>query len=214
MKQGDLIKFFVQNLGSNGEGVGKMGDHYVYVPFALPQEFLSARVLFAKRNTVFATPKEILKPSSHRVEPRCPKFGKCGGCQLQHADYETQLEFKRECVKQNLSKIGGLTVEVLPTVPSQNQWKYRNKVQFPVGERDGKPVVGFFKNDTHTLVQVDECPLQDDHEGKQYSHTRHTLCGKECVEIHTTSIELLPNARRTKLLISSSVKLLAYICLL
>ena len=162
MKQGDLIKFFVQNLGSNGEGVGKMGDHYVYVPFALPQEFLSARVLFAKRNTVFATPKEILKPSSHRVEPLCPKFGKCGGCQLQHMDYETQLEFKRECVKQNLSKIGGLDVEVLPTVPSQNQWKYRNKVQFPVGERDGKPVVGFFKNDTHTLVQVDECPLQDE----------------------------------------------------
>ena len=50
----------------------------------------------------------------------------------------------------------------MPTVPSQNQWKYRNKVQFPVGERDGKPVVGFFKNDTHTLVQVDECPLQDE----------------------------------------------------
>lgn len=162
MKQGDLIKLFIQNFGSNGEGVGKAGDDYVYASFALPGEFLSARVLYAKRNTVFAIPKEIFKPSPNRITPKCSKFGKCGGCQLQHADYETQLEFKRECVRQNLSRIGGVDCEVLPTVPSDKQWGYRNKVQFPVGERDGKAVVGFFKNDTHTLVQVEQCPLQDD----------------------------------------------------
>lgn len=162
MKQGDLIKFFVQDLGSNGEGVARVGENYVYTPFVLPEEYVSARVTYAKRNTVFATAKEILKPSKERVTPRCEKFSKCGGCQLQHADYVRQLEFKSNCVKQNLLKIGGLDLDVPITTPSPKQWKYRNKVQFPVGERDGKTVVGFFKNYTHTLVPVLSCPLQDE----------------------------------------------------
>jgi len=161
LKQGDLIKVFVEDFGSNGEGVGKVGDNYVYTSFALPKEIISARVLYAKRNTVFASPKEIIKASPQRVDAKCAKFGKCGGCQLQHANYQAQLEFKRKCVKQNLSKIGGIDIAVEETVASEMQWGYRNKVQFPVGEKNGKPVVGFFKNDTHTLVQIEECPLQD-----------------------------------------------------
>ena len=162
MKQGDSIKFFVQALGSNGEGVAKVGENYIYTPFVLPEEYVSARVTYAKRTTVFACAKEILKPSKARVTPHCEKFGKCGGCQLQHADYSLQLSFKQDCVKQNLAKIGGLSIEVNPTVASPKQWKYRNKVQFPVGVRDGKAVLGFFKNDTHTLVPVATCPLQDE----------------------------------------------------
>lgn len=160
MKQGDLIKFFITDLGSNGEGVGKYGENYVYAPFVLPDEYISARVTFAKKTTLFATAKEIIKPSKSRVVPHCKVFGKCGGCQLQHACYATQLEFKRKAVKTNLEKIGGIRVETEPTVPSPKQWEYRNKVQFPVAEKNGKTVVGFFKNDTHTVVPTLTCPLQ------------------------------------------------------
>lgn len=160
VKQGDLIKFFINDFGSNGEGVGKYGESYVYVPFALPGEYVAARVAFVKKSTLFATAKEILKPSENRVVPPCGVYGKCGGCQLQHAAYDAQLEFKRKVVKDNLEKIGGIRVAVNLTVASPKQWGYRNKVQFPVAEKNSKTVVGFFKNDTHTVVPMTECPLQ------------------------------------------------------
>lgn len=160
MKQGDRIKLKADFLGSEGQGVGKADGVLVYAKNLLAGETAEARVSYVKRGAAYAEVKKIFNESKDRATPQCQKFLKCGGCQLQHLKYDAQLEFKRNLVKQNLSKIGKIDFDVLPVEPSLKQWGYRNKVQFPVGTADGRPILGLFKDRTHKLVEIKNCPLQ------------------------------------------------------
>ena len=101
------------------------------------------------------------KTSPHRINPICPIYHECGGCQLMHLSYEGQLAFKREIVRQTLAKIGGITeVNVKKTIPSVDQLYYRNKVQIPFGINKGKTVCGFYRNQTHEIIPFDTCYIQ------------------------------------------------------
>ena len=111
LKQGDKITLVINNLGTNAEGVGAYGDYTVFVPFALPSETVSCRVDFAKRNVAHATLLQVETPSSQRVQPSCNYYGKCGGCTLQHADFDTENAFKRNLVQGNLQKLGKLQLD-------------------------------------------------------------------------------------------------------
>lgn len=161
MKQGDKIKFSVQRLGGGGEGLAFDDGHTIVVPFALPKETVSARVVHVRRDgTAFASLLSVDKPASERTEPPCPVFGVCGGCQLMHMSYAAQLEFKRNLVSDNLKKIGGFNIELPEVVPSPCVLGYRNKVQQPVGFDGRTAFTGFFKCGTHDVVRVSRCLLQ------------------------------------------------------
>ncbi len=161
MKQGDLIKFDVTSLGDKGEGVGRLGNDNIYAVNAIDGERAVARVSYAKRNTVFADVKEIINKSPFRQEPICDRFLKCGGCQLQHMSYAKQLDFKRSLLAKNMKNIGGFEIDVPNVVASPLLRGYRNKVQLPVGIVGGKVAVGFYANNSHKLVPVAHCPLQE-----------------------------------------------------
>jgi 23S rRNA (uracil1939-C5)-methyltransferase len=96
-----------------------------------------------------------------QIKPRCPYFGACGGCQMQDIHYEQQLEIKKEAVVNALLREGLSDVPVEPTLGMKNPWFYRNKVQLPIRQQNGRLQVGYFKRHSHEVVNIKECYIQD-----------------------------------------------------
>ena len=146
----------VEGLGSNGEGIIKSEGATVFVPFCLVGERIAFTVLKVSGNIAYGKLNRILAESADRVQPRCPVFGKCGGCHLQHMSYSAQLEFKRTLVQNSLSKIGGINFPVSAVQPCAQEYGYRNKLALPV---DGGGV-GFYAARSHRIVPVSDCAIQ------------------------------------------------------
>ncbi|MBO7187281.1 MAG: 23S rRNA (uracil(1939)-C(5))-methyltransferase RlmD [Clostridia bacterium] len=149
----------VERLGSNGEGIVKNGDCVVFVSNALPSEKIRYKILKATKNYAFGKLLEVLVPADERVRPVCPVFEKCGGCQLQHLKYPVSLKFKSTLVADCFKKIANLDVKVSPTVKSQMEYGYRNKLQLPVSSVDGETVIGFYAENSHRIIPINECFL-------------------------------------------------------
>ncbi|MGN0836582.1 MAG: class I SAM-dependent RNA methyltransferase [Akkermansia sp.] len=122
------IELSIDSLSNMGEGVGRVENRVVFVPYALPGERVRARVYRNDRNFSQADLVEVLEPSPRRIEPRCPVFGYCGGCQYQHLDYEQQLAWKTQQVADLLRLQAGLELPVRPAIPSPRTYGYRSKI--------------------------------------------------------------------------------------
>ena len=158
IEKNDILTGKVQSFGSDGEGVVCAEGCVFFVPYALPGEEISFKALKIKGNTGYGKIEKVIVPAKGRVQPKCPVFYMCGGCQLQHADYETQREFKREKVKNALRKIGGVEAEVSPVVACESEYGYRNKLQIPVGvDANGHTALGFYAERSHRLVPAEKC---------------------------------------------------------
>ncbi len=144
----------IQRLGIDGEGVGSLEGFTIFVEGALPTE--TAEIEITERRKTFGRAKllQILSSSSHRVDPPCPLFGKCGGCQLMHLSYPQQLIAKQTRVQDALIRIGKLDAAVSPCIPSPQPLAYRNKIQLPVSPQ-GK--LGLYAKNSHDLVEIDKC---------------------------------------------------------
>jgi len=156
------IELEIDDVGAEGQGVGKYQGYAVFVPGALPGE--RARVHIVKAGKAFGVGKllEIMRPSAGRAEPPCPAFGRCGGCTLMHLSYAAQLEYKQNRVRQALRRIGGLTdVEVLPVWGMDEPWRYRNKGAFCAGtDAAGATALGLYAARSHRVVPVDDCAIE------------------------------------------------------
>jgi 23S rRNA (uracil1939-C5)-methyltransferase len=127
----------------------------VFVPLALPGERARVRIGAVKKNYARAELMEALETCEGRSLHRCAKYGVCGGCSLQHLDYNGQLSAKQELVRQSLRRIGGLgDIPVHPVLGMADPWHYRNKVNFQVVEKDGRLVLGFYEEGSHRLAQA------------------------------------------------------------
>lgn len=160
MEINDIIDGEVCDFTSDGEGVVKVDGYAVFVPFAIKGEVIRARVRYAKKDYAVAELLEVAKPSPHRVKPKCPYFGTCGGCDIQHLDVPTQCELKRAGVESALKRNGGLDVKV-DDVVRLNDWEYRNKISLPFGykRKTNRVTLGFFEKKSHTVVPMKWCPL-------------------------------------------------------
>ncbi len=149
------MKNLIYDYGMNGEGVTKIDNIVTLVPFALKNEVVNIEITKSFGNYNTAELKEIIKPSENRVMAPCPYFGKCGGCDLQHMNYSEQLDFKSLLVKKTIKKICNLDVDVNPTIASNKQYNYRNKVSFNFHNN----ISGFYEENSKTIVDVDKCLL-------------------------------------------------------
>jgi len=147
------IEVPIHRLGINGEGVGDFEGFTLFVDGALPGETILGVVTEVRKNFGRARISEILHRSNHRVEPVCPLFGHCGGCQIMHLQYEKQLKAKRQRILDALERIGKLTIDVLPCMASPNPLGYRNKIQLPV--KDGN--IGLYAKGSHDIIDVEKC---------------------------------------------------------
>lgn len=164
---GELYDVHINGLGNSGEGVGRYEGFTVFVPFALPDEVVRVRIDLVKKKYATGSIVEIVEASSHRIEPECPVYGTCGGCQLQHVRYDEQLRLKTQKVKDIMERIGQTTPDVvLPALGPETPWHYRNKMQIPVGGVKGKAELGFYAMGSHSIVPCVNCKIQDEGNNK------------------------------------------------
>lgn len=156
-------------------------DGVVFVKGAIPGEMVEVSVDEKKRDYTLTSVKEVLEPSPYRVEPPCPYFGLCGGCQIQYVSYEKQVSMKNEVLSDCLRRIGRLEKELEPPIAGR-PFGYRIRGQFKVS-RDGK--TGFFREGTREAVDIKRCLLLTDGLNDSYSKIRETgISGAK--EIHVT----------------------------
>ena len=160
-KKNDLLTVVIEDMGHDGEGIGKAEGYTLFIKDAVIGDTVEAKIMKAKKNYGYARLMRVLNPSPYRVEPKCPCARACGGCQLQFLSYEKQLEFKKNKVKGNLERIGGFgQVEIEKVIGMENPWRYRNKAQFPVGKnKDGEIITGFYAGRTHSIIPNRNCYL-------------------------------------------------------
>ncbi len=161
----DIVTVKIEDIGTEGEGIGKLEGFTLFVKDAVMGDVVEARLVKVKKNYAYARLEKVLTPSPLRVEPVCPYHKQCGGCQIQAMSYEAQLQFKENKVKNNLVRIGGfdqLFIESVmePVVGMEQPWHYRNKAQFPVGtDKDGRIITGFYAGRTHSIIANTDCAL-------------------------------------------------------
>ncbi|MEA4854278.1 MAG: 23S rRNA (uracil(1939)-C(5))-methyltransferase RlmD [Christensenella sp.] len=160
MKKNDTIELSIDDLGTDGQGIGRYEGMAVFVPGALPGETVRAHVITLKKNYAVGKLEEILTASPMRVKPPCHVFGKCGGCTLQHLSYAGQLSYKHSVVENCLSRIGGLSIPVNFPLPARTEYRYRNKAAFPLQQNGDSVNVGFYANHSHRVIDVDDCKIQ------------------------------------------------------
>ena len=168
MKKDDIVTLTIDDIGTNGEGIGRTEGITLFIKDALPGDIVRAKIMKMKKTYGYARLMEILKESTMRTTPPCPEHKRCGGCQIQALSYGSQLKFKENKVRNNLKHIGGFeNPKVLPTLGMQEPYRYRNKAQFPVGyDKEGNLVAGFFASRTHNIIPVQDCLLGKEGNGR------------------------------------------------
>ncbi|MBP2635160.1 MAG: rlmCD [Firmicutes bacterium] len=161
VEKGQTYTIEITGLGHSGEGVGRYQDFTVFVSGALTGETVAAVITTVKKTYAIGKLSTVTTPSPHRTKPACEIYSLCGGCQLQHVSYEEQLSVKRQQVVDAITRIGKLPeVVVHPTLGAANPWYYRNKMQFPVGRKNSKVVVGCYAQGSHDIIDTDNCLIQ------------------------------------------------------
>lgn len=161
--KGQVFPLTIKRLGINGEGVGYFKKQVVFVPGALPGEEVVVEATNIQQKFAEGRIKKIRKKSPHRVNPPCPIYEDCGGCQIQHLAYNQQLIEKRDLVIQALERHTKLNTEQLvirPTIGMDDPWLYRNKSQFQLGEIKGNYIAGLFSMNSHRLIDIPNCIVQ------------------------------------------------------
>jgi 23S rRNA (uracil1939-C5)-methyltransferase len=164
-----IVDLNIEDIAFGGKGVGREQGKAIFVPYTIEGERVSAEVVREKRQFAEAELVNINESSSYRVEPQCPYFGRCGGCAYQHIDYEHQLAVKWRQVRDILQRIGKFkNIPLRPIIPSPQQYRYRNRIT--VHAQEG--VIGFFRRDSHRLIDIECCPISSDEVNRALAELR------------------------------------------
>ncbi|HVW85700.1 MAG TPA: class I SAM-dependent RNA methyltransferase, partial [Bryobacteraceae bacterium] len=146
----------IEKLVYGGEGLSRLDGEVVFTPFVLPGEVVEGERTGARKHAQRARLVNVIEPSEDRVQPRCPYFGRCGGCQYQHASYPAQLKFKREILAETLRRVGKIEYDAsaIETAPSE-PFFYRNRAQLHFD--NGR--IGYREMNSRKLVPVNQCPI-------------------------------------------------------
>lgn len=161
IKKNDIYTINILDIGTNGEGIGKIDDFTVFVPNALPNDIIEVKIIKLKKSYGYGKLIKIITPSPLRTEPKCEYFYKCGGCSLQHLDYDAQLNYKTKKVKDCLERIGGFNpINISKAIGMNYPYNYRNKAQFPIGLKNNETYIGFYSMHSHNIINIDDCIIQ------------------------------------------------------
>ena len=175
LQLGEKISLTIDDIAFGGEGVGRMGDFVVFVPFVLVGETVEAEITEVKKNFARAKLLRVEKASPERVEAPCIYFGKCGGCQYQHMAYETQLRMKQKQIADLFERVGKIPGGVVgPVVPCPSPYGYRNRIM--VRSQWNKPEqklnIGFIRGDCGLVEDIEKCAIAEPAINEQITQVR------------------------------------------
>ena len=162
MQINDIIKVNIEGFSNLGYGIARVGGMVIFVEGACPDDVAEVKITKVKKNFANAVVVNIITPSSHRTEPFCKMQKVCGACQMQHIEYEYQLELKRQIVQDTVKTLGGIDITVENPIPAPNTRAYRHKIQYPVSQTkvSKRLLAGYFKPSSHEIVNIKHCPIQ------------------------------------------------------
>ena len=175
LKLGDKINLTIHDLAFGGEGVGRIDEFVVFVPFVITGETVEAEITEVKKNFARAKLLRVITPSPERVAPECQYFGACGGCQYQHIDYLAQLRFKHKQVADLFERVGKISRAVVaPVLPCPSPYGYRNRIMIR-SQWNGpakKLEIGFIRTDNKFVEDIEECKIAEPALNEQITHVR------------------------------------------
>lgn len=162
MKQNDELVVNIEKFSNLGTGIAKVDGQVVFVENACPDDVVKIKITKVNKNYATAKTVEVITPSRHRVEPFCPMQKVCGACQMQFIDYGYQLQLKKQMVEDAMRSIGHLDVVVNTPIESPEVKNYRRKIQYPISQtkNSGRIIAGYFKPQSHEIVNIKYCPIQ------------------------------------------------------
>ncbi len=159
---GQILSAHCSGLSYLGLGEVHFQDKAVYVPDFYPEEEGLIKVSYKRNGQYFGEVVSLTKRSPDRIESKCPYFGECGGCIFQDYSYQKELEHKQKLIKNQLYKIGGIDVDVLPTIGMSFQERYRNKIQLHFAkDKNNDTLLGFYEKNSHHVIPIEDCLIQD-----------------------------------------------------
>jgi 23S rRNA (uracil1939-C5)-methyltransferase len=193
----------VLDLASDGHGIARSGRDVYFIPGALPGEIVVAEMLERKRKVWYCRLISIEQVSEHRVEPACPHYKRCGGCDLQHLSYEKQVELKQQRVERELSRQGveverdGMSLWQSPIIADDQRWHYRRRARLGIryNKAGSDVVIGFREGSSKHLVAIDSCPVLVEHPALDWKAWRKRLLQLEGIS-RFTHIEVLQASQR------------------
>jgi len=161
VEKNQIYDVVIISMTHEGSGVAKVDNFPIFIKNALPGESLSVKIIAIKQNFAIGKVIDIYKENEFRVEPKCLIYKECGGCNLQHISYNGQLKIKTDIVEEAIKRIGKMDVKVHDCIGMEDSWKYRNKTQVPFGLSNNDIVAGFYKQNTHDIIDMTSCDIQD-----------------------------------------------------
>lgn len=162
MQRGNILELEIVSEGMNGEGVAKQDGFVIFIPQTLLGEIVKCEITLVKKSFANAKVIKLIKKSPFRRMPLCPIFYQCGGCEMQHIDYQRQLIIKRQNIINCLTKECKRDFPVEQVDFGKNSFGYRNKIQVPFSRNIKDEVVcGYYKPNSHTIVPFGKLTIQD-----------------------------------------------------
>ena len=156
IQEQNIYRASIDSYASDGSGVARIEGMVVFVKGAVRGETADIFIEHVGHNAAWGHIERVAEPAPARVEPDCPYYGSCGGCQFRHMTYEEELEAKRIRVEDALTRVGGAALSVEVIHGAKDSARYRNKVQFPVGRGS----IGYYQGRTHSVIDIEDCLLQ------------------------------------------------------
>jgi 23S rRNA (uracil1939-C5)-methyltransferase len=168
----------IEKFSHDGRGIARINGKTTFVQNALPNETVTLQYTRQKKDFDEGYTVSVVKPSTHRVEPRCPHYTLCGGCSLQHLDGETQINEKQSLLMDLLARVGRTEPEIVLPPLKADQWNYRNKARLSARyvEKKQSALVGFReKNNPRYITEISQCPVLNARVDAQITHLRAML---------------------------------------
>jgi 23S rRNA (uracil1939-C5)-methyltransferase len=187
-RAGETLEVEIERIVPGGAGMAHARGLTIFVPLAAAGDLLRVSVERVKGRVAFATLTEIVAAGRERIEPPCPYFGRCGGCDFQQLTYEAQLAAKVEIIRDCLRRIARLTPPgEISITPSPAQWRYRSRARWQHDARARH--LGYYELASHRVVDVAECPVVVPELQGALSRLRESVTGREARTEETREFE-------------------------
>ncbi len=154
-----MLEGQIESIAFGGQGILRNEGLVIFVPFTAPQDIAHIEITTQKKHFAHGKLLSLKTASPLRIIPKCSYFGSCGGCQLQHLNYEAQLAAKQTFIRDALKRIGGIDIENIPITPTTLQWQYRRHIRLSLRPAEKSFTAGYIGQDNCSFLPIDQCPI-------------------------------------------------------